>query len=371
MKVLVTTDCFLPRWDGIARVLHETLPYLAKHHQITVVAPDFGPLPKTAVKVVRFPIGKSTYGDYSPAIVDKKILARLIKEHDIVFNHTMGPIGYHSVKYASKMRKPIVSYIHSIDWELFSKSIKFGSGLVYLATRLIERIMYNRCKMLIVPSSDVAKKMLANRIKTPMRVVRLGVNTEQFKPAADKAKAKRKIGLPVNSIVIGYCGRISREKNLKTLRKAFDRIASDYYNARLLIVGAGIAEEEALFSIPRAKMTGTMSDPSPYYQAMDIFVLPSLTETSSLSTMEAMATGLPVVVTRVGNTRFYVKNKQNGIFFKKKSPRNLARILSMLIRHEGLRESLGSNARKSAVQNFDWMMTAKRMDDALKDAKKR
>ncbi len=368
-KLLITSDCFLPRWDGIARVLAETIPYLAKNYEITVVCPDFGIAPDLPVKYVRFQTSNRQYGDYVPAVVNKKALYSAVKNADLVFNHTMGPIGYRTIKFAKRLKKPVVSYIHSIDWELFSNSIKWGKPLVYVISRLLERVMYNRCKTLMVPSWDVANKMIDNKIKTPMKTVRLGVNTTQF-TTADKHRAKKALHLPTNSIIIGFHGRISREKNLRTLRKAFDRIKDKYYNTQLLIVGQGVHEEEALFDIKRATLTGQTDNVVPYLQAMDIFVLPSLTETSSLSTMEAMACGLPVIVTRVGNTRYYIKHGVNGLFFKRKSPRSLAKMISLLIRNERLRMSLGKNARKTAVTHFDWANTARKMNEVLRETLK-
>ena len=365
-RLLITSDCFLPRWDGIARVLYETIPYLAKSFEITVVCPDYGPQPDLPVTYVKFPLTKWQFGDFTLSKPDKKKLKSLVSNTDLVFNHTLGPIGWRTIKAAKKIDKPVVSYIHSIDWELFSRTVRFGRPLIYLVTRLAERIIYNRCALLMVPSSEVKQKMIDNKIKVPTEIVRLGVNTKAFTPAVDKYDAKRRLHLPTNSLVIGFHGRISREKNLRTLRRAFDRIKDRFYNTRLLIVGTGVREEEALFEIKRATLTGQTDNVVPYLQAMDIFVLPSLTETSSLATMEAMSCGLPVVVTRVGNTKHYIRNAVSGFFFKKKSPRSLAKVLTVLIRSEELRNRVGHTARQTALRKFDWEVTGKKMTEILK-----
>ena len=167
-KLLITSDCFIPRWDGIARVLAETIPYLAKNYEITVVCPDFGIAPDLPVKYVRFQTSNRQYGDYVPAVVNKKALYSAVKNADLVFNHTMGPIGYRTIKFAKRLKKPVVSYIHSIDWELFSNSIKWGKPLVY-GSEAARAGDVQPCKTLMVVM-DVANKMIDNKIKTPMAV---------------------------------------------------------------------------------------------------------------------------------------------------------------------------------------------------------
>ncbi|MEK6874723.1 MAG: glycosyltransferase family 4 protein [Nanoarchaeota archaeon] len=365
-RLLITTDSFLPRWDGIARVLYETIPHISKSFRITVVCPDYGIAPNLPVTYLRFPVSQWRFGDFRPAKLDRAKLEAVIKQADVVFNHTIGPIGFNAIRLARKHNKPVIAYIHSIDWELFSKSIKWGQAIVYVMTRMIERVIYNKCQLLMVPSSDVAHILKVNRIKTSTCIIRLGVNTTIFVPAKNKALAKEKIQLPTNSVIIGFHGRISREKNLRTLRRGFDRLKKRFYNLRLLIVGSGVRQEEELFDIPRATCVGQVDAIVPYLQAMDIFVLPSLTETSSLSTMEAMSCGLPVVVTRVGNTKYYIKPGINGFFFKRKSSKSLAKVLRALILDESLRYRLGRAARTTAMNHFDWEVTAKKMIELLK-----
>ena len=99
----------------------------------------------------------------------------------------------------------------------------------------------------------------------------------------------------------------------------------------------------------------------PYLQAMDIYVLPSLTETTSISTLEAMSCGLPVIVTPVGSLPGYIQNNYNGIFFPKRDPYRLEKKLSRLINNPGLRKTIGDNARKTVKEKFSWENTFKEM----------
>src|SRR3989344_3764110 len=104
MKLLITTDCFLPRWDGIARFLSELIPQLKKQFEITVVAPDFEGITqkKEDIRIVQLPLGKIRFADIRFAKSAKKKIKELVKEADVVFNQTIGPIGISAIRSAEK-----------------------------------------------------------------------------------------------------------------------------------------------------------------------------------------------------------------------------------------------------------------------------
>jgi len=371
-RLLISTDNFLPRWDGIARVLLEIIPRLSRDYDITVVAPKFpGTAPSfKGVKIVRIPLSGMQFGDYPPAKFERKRIEGIVNENDVVFNQTIGPIGISTILAAKKHKIPVVSYIHSIEWELFSKALKRFRKTVYHATRLIARCCYNRCSLLIIPSEDVARVLKENKIKTKTMVVHLGTDVAKFIPPIDRKKAKRSIGINPRYIVIGFCGRIGREKDILTLYSAFTKLSAFYSNIILLIVGSGLKEtEEALLRHKNIVLTGSKDNVVPYLQAMDIYVLPSLTETTSISTLEAMACGLAVVVTPVGYVRHYIQEGKNGLFFPKRNSAILARKINDLLKSEKLRQRLGNAARKTVVKLFNWDKTFKGIEKALGEAR--
>ena len=143
-KLLIATDNFLPRWDGISRFLSEIIPHIKDQYDITILAPRYkgnlNPIPK--VKIVRFPTYKFSVGDYSPAKFHFKEIKEHVEKADLVFTQTIGPIGALAVFYAHKLKKPVIAYIHSIEWELVAKSIsprKFVEHLFYFI--LIKAVM--------------------------------------------------------------------------------------------------------------------------------------------------------------------------------------------------------------------------------------
>jgi len=363
-KLLIATDCFFPRYDGIARFLLEIIPRLEDEYDITVIAPKYEGIygENEKIKVLRIPLSRFQFGDFKPAVFEFKKIKQEIRDADLIFVQSIGPIGMLAIKYGKEMGKSLIAYTHSLEWELVSKSLSgnifFGSFL-YKITRQIARKAYNKCDLLVVPSKEIAEILKFNGIKTKKAVVRIGTDTTKFVPSENKEEAKQKIGINPQDIVIGYCGRIAREKNIMMLYRTFLRVRKQYPHTKLLIVGAGIKKYQQILEANRnVIVTGFVDNVVTYLQAMDIFVLPSFTETSSLATIEAMSCGLPVISTKVGYLTEYIKEKQNGMTFPKGNSIILYEKLRWLLESQELREKLGKNARETAVKMFSWEKTA-------------
>lgn len=363
-NLLITTDCFLPRWDGIARFLKELLPFLTKHFKVTVIAPEFkGRYKKIpGTRVIRLPLMKIRFGDIYFSWFSTKKFKEETEKADVIFNQTIGPIGLTGVRTGYKQEKPILSYVHSIEWELCARAIKFPKRPVWHAVRLLARRIYNKCDLVLVPSKEVEDLLSANRVLTRKITVPLGVNTNKFKPPKSKKQAKQKVNINPKNTVIGFSGRLGREKDIPTLIEAFKQLKKTNKSIKLLIVGEGIELEKGKDII----YAGSTNDVIPYLQAMDIFVLPSLTETSSLATMEAMACGLAVTATPVGSIREYIKDGINGMIFPRRDTESLYEKLQHLLVDEKTRKQIGKEARKTIIQKYNWKTTAQKIINLLK-----
>ncbi len=367
-KILIASDNFLPRWDGIAIFLVELIPRLSEKYDITLIVPDFGKLKPIdnfdSVKIIRVPTRKIKVGDFPiPNPKDDLILPEL-KKADLVFCQTIGPVGLRVIDLANKNNKKVVSYIHSIEWELITRAIGFSffKQTSFSIAKSFVRNTYKKVNLLILPSQGVSELFTWHQIETPKEVVHLGVDTERFVAAKDKEKAKENIGLAKDALVIGFHGRIGREKDLLTLLRAFILIKKKYPSAILLIVGDGVESiKKKLSNVAGVVLPGSTSNVVPYLQAMDVYCLTSLTETTSLSTLEAMSCEVPVVVNKVGFVKDYVKEKKNGLFFVAKDSYDLSKQIQLLIKDEDLREKLSKAARKLVEKEFDWNETAKKL----------
>ena len=367
-RLVIATDCFLPRWDGVTRFLLEILPRIREEFQITVLAPDFkGEKIKIRdIEVVRYPLRDMQFGDIYFSKFMYKEIKQEIEKADIVFSQTIGPIGLCGILAAKKLNKPIISFIHSIEWELTTKSVKYLKGFTNITTKLLTRYLYNKCTLLLVPTQEVEEKLTVIGIKTPKEVVNLGTDTKRFTPVENKEAAKKAVGIDPKDKVIGFCGRIGREKDIGTLYRAFRRVEKKHQNVKLLIVGEGLEEE--LFTETRNILhVGKQNNVVPYLQAMDIYVLPSLTETTSLSTLEAMACGIAVIATPVGYVKEYIKERYNGMLFPFKNSLVLSLKINILLENEKLREKIAKNGRKTVEEKFQWIKTAEKIKKLLKE----
>lgn len=368
-KLLIATENFLPRHDGIARFLNEVIPRLLHKYALTMLAPDFGELPEpVGYRLIRFPTYKKLrFGDFYFAKPDTKVINQQVRQADICFVQTIGPIGAKTIRAAKKYGKPVVLYTHSIDYELASKAMKgFLKKYAGLLVKKRTRKLYNKSDLILVPAESVEETLQWQNITTPMEVVPLGIDPNKFCPAENKMQAKKAVGIEPHRSVIGYHGRLAREKDLLTLFRAFIRLQTKNPELVLLLLGDGLEEIKAMFR----KRKGVMLVPSqenvvPFLQAMDVYTLTSLTETTSLSTLEAMSCELGVVATKVGFVKDYVVDGVNGFLIDKKQPYQLAKRIADLLGDTWLRKRLGKEARKTVQKRFNWDETVKNIEAAL------
>jgi len=364
MKILIAVDTFHPKKDGVVKFLDEIVPRLGKNHQVTVLAPAFkgkvGEIERENIKIVKLPLSKRIHiTGYNSVAFSRGVLNKIkecVAEADIVVAQDVLFIGAASIVYAKRMKKPLCAFVHQISWEQFPivvSSQKLRRLLSFIA-KLLTKWLYKKCDFLLVPSEYTKKSLNENGVHKEMKMIMLGIDTGKFKPAEDRAKAKKALHISPDTLVIGYCGRVSKEKNVETLYEAFTKL-KDKYRAKLLIVGNG--EDEFLKDDSDVIVTGFVDNVLKYLQAMDIFVMPSITETTSLATMEAMAVGLPVLATPVGKIVDFVKKGYNGYFFPKNSVDALEHELKELLNSPELREKLGINARIT-MQAHSWEKTA-------------
>ncbi|MFH1408837.1 MAG: glycosyltransferase [Nanoarchaeota archaeon] len=367
-KLLIATDSFLPRWDGIASFLAEVLPRLKKEYEITIIAPQWSVEDFTheGVHVLRFPLSKRGFGDFILAKPSYRLIRHHVKEADLIWTQTIGPIGFLTIMAARQQKKPVAAFIHSLEWELFSRSIGWGGWLAHFFTQIFARWVYNRCTLLMVPSLEVAEILALQEIWTKKHVVPLGIDTQRFFPPENKDEAKKRIGIDPQEKVIGFIGRIAREKDLLTLYDAFERVRVKHKRVHLLIVGDGLDEiKNKMKDNLHVTLAGMQQDVVPYLQAMDIFCLPSLTETTSLATLEAMACGCAVIATPVGSIKKYLKDKKNGYLFPKGNALVLSLKLDWLLKNSYVRESIGKAARQTVKDGYIWGKTIREIKEAL------
>ena len=366
-RLLIATDNYLPRRDGISMFLSHAIPCLSERFEVTVVAPGLGDIEPEGYTLITMPVRRRAYGEFRFATITPKLRAA-VRSSDIVFSQTIGPIGNACIDEATTSGIPSVAYVHSHEWELVPRYLNL-KRLRWIAERLVlmrMRRVYSKTNLVIVPSRDEALLFQTHGIHVPTQVVHVGIDPYRFVANANKVEAKQNLGLDHTHLVVGYTGRISYEKDLETLLRAFLWVKRGYEKTTLLLVGSGIPELEEKLSSKRGVVhVKSVPDVTPYLQAMDIYVMPSLTETSSLSTLEAMSCKLAVITTRVGLMKNYIVDGENGFSYTRGDWMTLARTIKRLSSDVALRNRIGEEARKTVLNGFVLETSCGHLADAL------
>jgi glycosyltransferase involved in cell wall biosynthesis len=169
-----------------------------------------------------------------------------------------------------------------------------------------------------------------------------------------------KLGLPAGAQVVGFVGRLTRDKGVPELIEAFELILAKAPNARLLLVGwfdkaeDAISEElqDRIRAHPQIHITGFVSDTAPYYRAMDVLVLPTWREGFPNAVLEAAATGIPVVTTIATGSRDSVVPEVTGLLIPPGYPVAISEAVVRLLRDGDLRWRMGLAARAWVLEHF-------------------
>lgn len=176
----------------------------------------------------------------------------------------------------------------------------------------------------------------------------------------ERAKIRAQYKIPDNRLVIGFVGRITRDKGIGDLAAAWEKLREMRKDVDLLLVGPAGTQDavsasviETLESDPRVHFAGLILDISPLLSIMDVLVLPSHREGFGLATLEAAAMEVPVVATRIPGCVDAVEDGTTGTLVPPKSPQDLEKALCNYIDHPELRRRHGQEGRKRAVALFD------------------
>ncbi|HOK08510.1 MAG TPA: glycosyltransferase family 4 protein [Candidatus Hydrogenedens sp.] len=187
-----------------------------------------------------------------------------------------------------------------------------------------------------------------------------GVNISEFKPdEVMRKKARLEFGFKETDVVCGISARLTPAKGHTFLLQAIKSIASECPEVKVLILGAGSLEQELKKQVKDLEITdrvvfaGYRKDMAFCTQAFDIAVLPSIDcDTSSFSLKEAMAEAKPVIASNYGGLPEIVSDGIEGIIVPAGTVEPLAKAIKELVKNPELRESMGINAQKRAINMF-------------------
>lgn len=185
-----------------------------------------------------------------------------------------------------------------------------------------------------------------------------GVDVDRFHPGP--GSLHNRLGLPLDAHVVGFVGRLTRDKGVPELIEAFDAILAARPNAHLLLVGWFDASEDALdFALrarieshPRIHRTGYVADTALYYRVMDVMVLPTWREGFPNVVLEAAATGIPVVTTLATGSRDAVVPEVTGLLIPPGYPVAIRESVLQLLSNPERRRRMGLTARAWVLDHY-------------------
>ena len=192
-----------------------------------------------------------------------------------------------------------------------------------------------------------------------LEIISSAVDLQEFKRLLSKQTRKCLELLNLkNTVTIGYVGGLKPQKNVETLMEAFREFMKSYPEAKasLIIIGDGpmkpfLEEYAKKYTISNYTFfMGYIPNAYRFLNTIDIFVLPSLSEGSPFSLIEAMACGRAIIASDIPAIREIVENGKEALLFDPRNPQQLKNLISTLYSNPKLREELGENARRKAKQ---------------------
>jgi sugar transferase (PEP-CTERM/EpsH1 system associated) len=273
-------------------------------------------------------------------------LARFLREHKVAIVHTHNP-GSHIYGLLAALLARVPVRVHTRHGRNFPHDKK--------------RVWINRILSwgtdVIVPVSDDAGLVATNveRIN-PKKIHRIwnGIDINLYKPRHDPGEGP---------LVIGTVARLSPEKDQRTMLAAFHHVLAEIPDARLIVAGDGpcaveLHEEAAKLGLSgRVEFLGQCSNVPEVLKRMSIFTLSSTTEGLSMTVLEAMAAGLPIVATDVGGNRELVQPPECGLVVPARDPRALGQAYIELLLNPQRRAQMSAASRARVVQYLNLELT--------------
>lgn len=268
-------------------------------------------------------------------------------------------------------RRPDVLHVHSGVWlkavtaarsARVPRVVSTCHGLLDstpLSLRVMMRLAARRTDSCAAVSTPLAR-FLVEDVGVPARkvvVIENGIDTTLFAPGP-RGTVRDRLGIGESALVVGTVARLAPGKNLRLLLAGFKAAGDRLPGSHLVIAGDGPdgpalrALAIALGLADRVHFLGTVTDTGPLYRAFDLFVLPSLAEGTSISLLEAMASGVAAIASDVGGNPALLDCGKGGWLFPSNDESSLADALRQLGTQPEHRAVLGAAARARVVAHY-------------------
>lgn len=376
LRLAVVTETYPPEVNGVALTLARLLEGLrVANHDIQLIRPRQNPADVASAEACPggfhevlmrgFPIPR--YPDLRMGLPARSALVRLwqLQRPDVVHIATEGPLGWSALRAASYLKLPVTTDFRT---NFQSYSAHYGIGFLTKAILVYLRKFHNRAACTMVPTEALRISLTGLGFQR-VRVVSRGVDTVAFDPAHRSPSLRERWGVAPDGLAVLYVGRLAPEKNLHLLLKAYEAIARQHPQARLVLVGQGPMRESLQALCPQAVFTGQLrgQELAQHYASADLFLMPSQTETFGNVTTEAMASGLPVLAFEHAAAAELIRDGVNGRRVALSDAEGFVSVALEMANQPALRAALGAAARQTMMP-LAWERIVQQFVAAMQDA---
>lgn len=273
--------------------------------------------------------------------------------------------GHRAVTWARRRKIPTLASLHT-RFETYAQY--YGIGFLEpLAINLSTRF-YNRVDRVMVPSPSMGDVLRDWGVTTPIGIWSRGINHDRFNPGRRDLAWRRSLGIADDEVAVSFLGRLVLEKGLGIFADVIAELKARGVPHKVLVIGEGPARPWFAERVPEAVFTGFQSgdDLGRAVAGMDVFFMPSVTETFGNVTTEAMAAGVPVVAARATGAVDLVEEGVTGFLVPPTDVRAYADAIQKLVEDPALRRSSGQAGHRAA-QRFIWDTANQAVLDAYLD----
>ncbi|MCS6829690.1 MAG: glycosyltransferase [Armatimonadota bacterium] len=358
MHIAIFSESYPPITNGVAvsvSTLRQEL--LQRGHRVTIVTTRHPDAPMQEEDVIRLPSFTWLLAPDYPLPQPRPVpqLHRFFSENRVDVIHVQIPflLGMIGLQMGSRYGIPVVAHYHT----LYDRYLHYAPVAPQRALRALLwwhlRRFYRRAQATIVPSYFASQYLQRFGVQlAAVEVIPTGV--ELLPLMIERKQARARYGLPPDSPILVYVGRLAREKNVHLLMEMLPLVQRDVPDVLLWLVGGGNAEKVLRQQIQHRRLSEAVrlqgrvphEHISTVYAAADLFVFASTTETQGLVLWEAQAHGLPCVVVNEGGAPESVHDGVNGLLVPNE-PQQFAHAVARLLRNDDLRQQMSQNALRS------------------------
>jgi glycosyltransferase involved in cell wall biosynthesis len=373
LRIAVVTETWPPEVNGVAMTLAKLVQGLShRNHDVQLIRPrqtkTDSPMSDASLEEVLMrgmPIPR--YPELKLGLPSKKTLVKTwtLRRPDVVHIATEGPLGWSALQAAKVLKLPVTSDFRT-NFQSYSKH--YGVGWLRKPIVAYLRKFHNATACTMVPTRELMRTLSQNGFAN-LKVVSRGVDTKLFNIAKRDTRLRSSWGATDDTKVLISVGRMAPEKNLDQVLKTYDALKSTGQAFKLVMVGDGPLKEQFQKRYPEIIFPGMLSQTNlaAYYASSDLFIFPSQTETFGNVTLEALASGIPVLAFDCAAARDWVQTGVNGWLIAENNPEGFAAQAVTIFNSKDLLDQITQSTRQQVV-HLDWDQIAEQVESVFWDA---